>query len=67
VVAATFDQVVDVEVTVVLPLVVVLVYVVNVVQEVEGETIVVVEYVTLGRQDVPEVVVVVDILVTVVL
>jgi hypothetical protein len=42
VVAATFDQVVDVEGTIVVPLVVVFVYVVSVVQEVDGETIVVV-------------------------
>ena len=57
----------DVEGTIVVPLVRVLVYVVVVVQEVEGETIVVVYHVTLERQDVPDIVVVVDILVIVLL
>ena len=61
VVAAAVVQVVDVEGTIVVPLLRVCEYVVIVVEVVEGETIVVVYHTILERQDVPEVVVVVDV------
>jgi hypothetical protein len=65
VVKAAVVQVVAVEGTTVVPLVTVLLYETIVVVVVEGETTVVVEYVANERQVVPEVVVVVDIVVTV--